>query len=219
VLIFCKASSQFGGILFKLHLPRSCLDALALSSFESDDIDSAKVVEDVSAWSGTSNMIATSRIPTWGLLLGRRHDLRIELNLNTSPATCSYVAHLGIRMTVFGTTLDTKNVRILTQAPSTKPGSVFHTEPARFTESTEHVSATVSLKRDGNVQSIGVTNNFATNPEADHALKSGGAVKISQISPCVLAVSIGGWKSTSKFVFPHPIDGTACKMKIARKSS
>ncbi|KAI4850540.1 hypothetical protein E4T44_02685 [Aureobasidium sp. EXF-8845] len=187
--------------------------------FESDAIDSAKVVEDVSGWSGTSDMIVTSRIPTWGLLLGRRQDLRVELNLNTSPATCSYIAHLGIRMTVFGTTLDSKSVRILTQASSTKPGSVLHTEPVRFTESTEPVAATVSLKRDGNVQSIGVTNNFATNSEADHALKGGGAVEFSQISPCVLAVSIGGWKSTSKFVFPYPIDGTACKMKIARKSS
>jgi hypothetical protein len=180
--------------------------------FESDDVDSAKVVEDVSGWSGTSDMIVASRIPTWGLPLGRRQDLRVELNLNTSPAACSYVPLLGIRMTVFGTTLDGKGVRILTQAPSTKPGSVFYTEPVRFTESTEPISATVSLKRDGNVQFIGVTNNFATGSEADRALKSGGAAQISQISPCVLAVSIGEWKSTSKFVFPYPIDGTACKM-------
>lgn len=51
------------------------------------------------------------------------------------------------------------------------------------------------------------------------ALKSGGVVDVSHISPCVLAVSIGGLKITSKFIFPYPVDGTACKIKIARKSS
>ncbi len=67
--------------------------------------------------------------------------------------------------------------------------------------------------------SIGVTNNFAPDSEESRALKSGGVVKISQIYPCVLAVSIGESKNISKFIFPFPVDGAACKMKIARKSS
>jgi len=187
--------------------------------FESDAIDSSKVVQDTSGWSGTSDMIVTCRIPTRELLLGRRQDLHVELNINTSLVDSGYIPLLGVRMTIFGATLDSKNVRILTQAPCTKPESVSHTEPARFTESTDSISATVALKRDGTVQSIAVTNNFAPDSDEDRALKSGGVVESLQISPSVLAISIGGWKNMSKFVFPYPVDGSACKMRIARKSS
>jgi hypothetical protein len=179
--------------------------------FESDAIDTAKVVEDTSGWSGTSDMIVTCKVPTWGLLVGRRQDLRVELAVNTSPATHSYISDLGYRMAVFSTTLDSKNVRILTQAPCTKPGAVLRTIPARITESAESLSATVSLKRDGTVQSIGITNNFAADSEEGRVLKSGGVLEISQISPCVLAVSIGEWKNMSRFIFPFPVDGAASK--------
>ncbi|KAI4736111.1 hypothetical protein E4T50_13378 [Aureobasidium sp. EXF-12298] len=187
--------------------------------FESDTIDTANVVEDTSGWSGNSDMIVTCKVPTWGLLLGRRQDLRVELTVNTSPANHTYISDLGVRMTVFGTTLDSENVRVLAQAPSTKPGAVFLAEPANVRESTEPASATVALKRDGTVQCIAVTNNFVPESDAGRALKSGGVVEVSQISPCTLAVSIGQLENTSKFVFPYPVDGTACKMKIARKSS
>lgn len=187
--------------------------------FESDAIDSSKVVQDTSGWSGTSDMIVTCRIPTRGLLLGHRQDLHVELNINTSLVDSGYIPLLGVRMTIFGATLDSKNVRILTQAPCTKPESVSHTEPARFTESTDTISATVALKRDGTLQSIAVTNNFVPDSDEDRALKSGGVVKSLQISPSVLAISIGEWKNTSKFVFPYPVDGSTCKIKVARKSS
>lgn len=187
--------------------------------FESVAIDSSRVVQDTSGWSGTSDMIVTCRIPTWELLLGRRQDLHVELNINNSPVDRGYIPLLGDRMAIFGATLDSKNVRILTQAPCTEPESVSHTEPARFTESTDTISATVALKRDGTLQSIAVTNNFAPDSDQDRALKNGGVIENSQISPSVLAVSIGGWKNTSKFVFPFPVDGSACKIKVARKSS
>lgn len=187
--------------------------------FQSDAIDTANVVEDSSGWSGTSDMIVTCKVPTWGLLVGRRQDNSVELTVDTSPATSSYVPDLGFRLTVFGATLDSKNVRILTQAPCTKPGSVLQTMPTIVDKPSVQTSATVALRRDGTVQSIGVTNDFAPDSEEDCALKSGGLVEVSQISPCVLAVSIGELKNTSKFAFPFPIDGTACKLRIARKSS
>jgi hypothetical protein len=77
-------------------------------------------------------MIVTCRVPTWGLLVGRRQDFHVELAVNMGPAGYSYVSDLGIRMTVFSATLDSKNVRILAQAPCTKPRPVFdieHPEP------------------------------------------------------------------------------------------
>ncbi|KAG9660887.1 hypothetical protein KCU95_g5194, partial [Aureobasidium melanogenum] len=185
--------------------------------FESDDIDTASVVEDARGWAGTSDMIITCRVPTWGLLLGRRQDLRVELVITTSPATSSYTMKLGVRNVVFGTSLDSKNVRILTQAPSTKPRAVLSTnltiaEPAQVT------SATVALKHDGTVQSIGVIKDFVPDSEESQALKDGGVVKFSQVSPCVVAISIDELKNTTQFVFPYPVDGAACKLKIARKS-
>ncbi|KAG9751191.1 hypothetical protein KCU73_g6395, partial [Aureobasidium melanogenum] len=186
--------------------------------FESDDIDTASVIEDDRGWAGTSDMIITCRVPTWGLLLGRRQDLCIELVITTSPTTSSYTMELGARNIVFGASLDSKNVRILAQAPSTKPRALLDTY-STTKESAHPVSAVVALKHDGTVQSIGVTRNFAPVSEESRALKNGGMVNLSQISPCIVAISIGELKDTAQFIFPFPVDGSACKMKIARKSS
>ncbi|KAG9694695.1 hypothetical protein KCU95_g5549, partial [Aureobasidium melanogenum] len=186
--------------------------------FESDDIDTAGVVEDIRGWSGISDMIITCRVPTWGLLLGPRQDLRVELVITTSPTTSNYTMKLGPRNIVFGASLDSKNVRILTQAPSTKPRAVLDTSSAT-NQSARPNSAVVALKHDGTVQSIRVTKDFSPISEESRALKNGGMVKFSQISPCVVAVSIGEIQEATQFIFPFPVDGSACKMKIARKSS
>jgi hypothetical protein len=186
--------------------------------FESDAIDSAKVIEDTSGWSGTSDMIVTCKVPTWGLLLGRRQDVRIKLAVNVSPGALDYISDLGFRQTVFGTTLDSKYVRILEQAPCTKSKILPRIEPVGTTSSTGFPITTVSLKRDGNVQFIGVTNNFAPDSTEGRALMEGGLVKLSQISLCVLIVSSGESKDTSMFMFPFPVDGAASRMQIARKS-
>ncbi|KAH0366923.1 hypothetical protein KCU65_g4946, partial [Aureobasidium melanogenum] len=185
--------------------------------FESDDTDTASVVEDIRGWSGTSDII-TCRVPTWGLLLGRRQDLLIELVITTSPATSSYTMKLGARNIVFGASLDSKNVRILTQPPSTKPRAVLDTH-STTKESAHSTCALVALKHDGTVQSIGVTRNFPSVSEESRTLKDGGTVNFSQISPCIVAVSIGELKNATQFIFPYPVDGSACKMKVARKSS
>jgi hypothetical protein len=187
--------------------------------FESDAIDTAKVIEDASGWSGTSDMIVTCKVPTWGLLVGRRQDLRIELVINTSSGALNYYSDLGSRQTVFSANLDSKNIMILTQAPCTEPRMVSRIEPVKVTDLIGSPSATVSLKPDGNVQSIGVTKTFAPDSPVGRTLRDGGMVELLQMSPCVLVVSIGEWRDTSKFVFPFPVDGAACKMKIARKSS
>ncbi|KAK6006796.1 hypothetical protein QM012_005804 [Aureobasidium pullulans] len=186
--------------------------------FESADIDSANFVEDIRGWSGNSDLIITCRVPTWGLLIGRREDFRIELVVTTSPATVSYTMKLGVRNVVYGTSLDSKNIRLLTQPPSTKPRAVRNT---CFTtvEQAQPASATVSLKYDGTAQSIGVTKNFDSVSKESCALKEGGTVSFSQVSPCIVAVSIGELKNVNQFIFPYPVDGSACKMRIARKSS
>jgi hypothetical protein len=159
--------------------------------FESDAIDTAKVIEDTSGWLGTSDMIVTCKVPTWGLLLGRRQDVLIQLAVNVSSSALDYISDLGFRQKVFGATLDSKYVRILEQAPCTKPRMVPCIEPAETTSSAGSPSATVSLKRDGNVQSIGITNDFAPDSREGRALTDGGFVELSQISPCVIVVSIG----------------------------
>lgn len=186
--------------------------------FESGDLDSASFLEDTRGWSGSSDMIITCRVPTWGLLLGRRQDLRVELVVTTSPSTLDYTMKLGARNVVFGASLDSKNVRILTQAPSTKPRTVSDTY-ATTAEPAQSTSVTVTLKSGGTVQSIGLTKNFAPVSKESRALKNGGMVNFSQISPCIIAVSIGEAKDATRFIFPYPVDGSACKMKIARKSS
>ncbi|KAG9942763.1 hypothetical protein KCU85_g9084, partial [Aureobasidium melanogenum] len=159
--------------------------------FESGDPEVARVVADAHGWSGTSDLIVTCKMPTWGLLVGPRQDVHIELDINTSRPFLGRITEPGTRARHYTATLESENVRILATPPNS----------------------------DATVQSIGVTNNFADDSEESRALKNGGMVTISQISPCVLAACIGNLKRESKFFFPFPINGAAYKMKIARQSS
>ncbi|KEQ99606.1 hypothetical protein AUEXF2481DRAFT_25498 [Aureobasidium subglaciale EXF-2481] len=189
-------------------------------SFErgSDD-GGSRIIEDHAGWTGDADLIVTCAVPTWPLLLDRRQDLNVSLVVNTSPATAQYTQKLGFTMRVFTANLDSKRVRILVQPPSTESGAVFDIRPASAVAFTTPDSATVSLQTDGTVQSIRVTRSFATDSEESKTLKSGGAVEVSQISPCALDVSIGDLHNSSRFVFSFPINGAARKVKIARKSS
>ncbi|KAG9528552.1 hypothetical protein KCU93_g4320, partial [Aureobasidium melanogenum] len=187
--------------------------------FESDDLEVARVVEDAHGWSGTSDLIVTCKMPTWGLLVGPRQDVHIELDINTSRPVLGRIAEPGTRARHYTATLESENVRILATPPSTKPDAVFDTYSTANSEPPGSTSASVALNPDGTVQSIGVTNNFADDSEESRALKNGGMVTVSQISPCVLAACIGNLKHESKFFFPFPINGAAYKMKIARQSS
>ena len=187
--------------------------------FESDDINTAIIAEDNSGWSGTSDMIVTCRVPTWGFLVGRREDFRVRLSFNYLQAGQSYISNLGSRLHIFSADLDSKNVRILAQAPCTKPRPVSRIEDARISESTGPPSATVSLNCDGTVQSIGVTKDLTPNAEAASALKDRDVVKIMQTSACVLTVSIVERKDTIEFIFPYPINSAAAKVNIIHGSS
>ncbi|KAI5239143.1 hypothetical protein E4T43_06925 [Aureobasidium subglaciale] len=184
----------------------------------SDDGES-RIIEDHAGWTGDADLIVTCAVPTWPLLLDRRQDLNISLVVNTSPATAQYTQKLGFTMRVFTANLDSKRVRILVQPPSTEPGAVVGIRPASAVAFTTPDSATASLQTDGTVQSIRVTRSFVTDSEESQTLKSGGAVEVLQISPCVLDVSIGDLHNSSRLIFPFPINGAACKVKIARKSS
>ncbi|KAI5195913.1 hypothetical protein E4T38_08776 [Aureobasidium subglaciale] len=183
-------------------------------SFErgSDD-GGSRIIEDHAGWTGDADLIVTCAVPTWPLLLDRRQDLNVSLVVNTSPATAQYTQKLGFTMRVFTANLDSKRVRILVQPPSTESGAVFDIRPASAVAFTTPDSATVSLQTDGTVQSIRVTRSFATDSEESKTLKSGGAVEVSQISPCALDVSIGDLHNSSRFVFSFPINGAARKLK------
>lgn len=182
----------------------------------------ALVEEDTQAWSGEADLIATCAVPTWPLLLGNRQDLHVSLVVRTSPATVQYTKKLGIRMRVFEANLDSKNVHILIHAPtsssmqrdqnpSPKPASATTTGPAAAKPPTVH------LRKDGTVDTISIVSNFSPDSDESGALKAGAPIIVSQRSPCIIAALIG--HLVHNFVFPYPVNGGACKTKIARKSS
>ncbi|CAD0107439.1 unnamed protein product [Aureobasidium uvarum] len=179
----------------------------------------AEVIEDARGWSGDSDLIVTCKMPTYALTLDSRENVHIELDVNTSRPFLQRAGEPGVRFGYYSATLDSKNVRVLTQAPSTKPSPVLDINYAFTPEPPGSGSADVALNPDGTVLSIGVTNRFAHGSEESLTLKNGGIVEVLQISPCVLAVSIGKLQHASKFFFPLPVNGAAHKMKIARKSS
>ncbi|THW07839.1 hypothetical protein D6D03_02944 [Aureobasidium pullulans] len=82
--------------------------------------------------------------------------------------------------------------------------------PNSTTESAETISWVVQLKNDCTVQSITATKAFAPNSETSHALKKGTAMKISQISPCVMELSLE--QLTHRIAFPYPINGMKAKL-------
>ncbi|TIA45510.1 hypothetical protein D6C79_05640 [Aureobasidium pullulans] len=186
--------------------------------------DKAQVFEDHQGWAGEADLIVTCPVPTWSLLLDRRKDLNISLSVNTSPATMQYTKKLGVLMRVFTANLESKHVHVLAHAPSSELGrndGNLHSNH-RATLSTEiapPISAAVALQRDGTVQCIKVTKNYATGSRESKALKDGATVAILQVSPCVLMATIGDLQSPKGVVLPFPVDGAACKIRIARKSS
>jgi hypothetical protein len=186
--------------------------------------DKAQVFEDHQGWAGEADLIVTCPVPTWSLLLDRRKDLNISLSVNTSSATMQYIKKLGVLMRVFTANLESKHVHVLAHAPSSELGRNDGNLPSnhRATLSTEiapPISAAVTLQRDGTVQCIKVTNNYADGSRESKALKDGATVAILQISPCVFMATIGDLQSPKGFVLPFPVDGAACKIRIARKSS
>lgn len=135
-----------------------------------------------------------------------------------------YTKKLGVLMRVFTANLESKHVHVLAHAPSSELGRNDGNLPSnhRATLSTEiapPISATVALQRDGTVQCIKVTNNYANGSRESKALKGGATVAILQISPCVFMATIGDLQSPKGFVLPFPVDGASCKIRIARKSS
>ncbi|THZ83132.1 hypothetical protein D6C84_05200 [Aureobasidium pullulans] len=82
--------------------------------------------------------------------------------------------------------------------------------PNSTTESAETISWVVKLKNDCTVQSIAATKAFAPTSETSHALRKGTAIKISQISPCVMELSLE--QLTHRIAFPYPINGMKAKL-------
>ncbi|KAH9894494.1 hypothetical protein F4778DRAFT_277511 [Xylariomycetidae sp. FL2044] len=199
-----------------------------VESPDRDDI--CHVEEDALGWSGSSDLIVTCAIPTFSLLIGRRDGVRVALAVNTSPDTISYTTKLGIRMRVYDTGLDSENLYVLSQAPMVARASEGQNprSPVGGTASPNSGSSlrlsipdtanlsTIHCAANGNAKTLSATLRFVANTPESVLLQDGENVEVAQASPCTMSVTVGNY--SQQIAFPYPVDGAACKTRIARKS-
>lgn len=203
------------------------IDAFFGSLEDTPGSESFHVVEDVTGWGGLSSLIVTCAVPTFPFLVRRRTSTRVALVVDTSPSTISFTQNLGLRNRVFDAGLEQREHLFLSpRAPTAladqqNSGAVVKdTLGVRLAPSTDRHSeqALLSVKSPGKGETptITVCCNYMDPVQCQELLENG-AVKILQSSPYTITIN---FNNHSRVVpFPYPIDGSSCKLRIARKQS
>ncbi len=180
------------------------------------------VEEDGLGWSGSADLIVTCPVPAYTLLLGEADDVRVSLVVNTNPSTIKFLQKLGFRMVVYECGLeDEKRLWLLREAP----GMVRHADvqpQVSQTDSRENSSEAlavfVGLDRKSEAKYLRFHADIPKDSDESKSLADGAKVIITQSSPFTMTLQIGTTDPRS-LVFPFPVDGSAAKTKVARKSS
>ncbi|KAJ7083693.1 hypothetical protein B0H15DRAFT_911711 [Mycena belliarum] len=176
--------------------------------------------EDPEGWEGSSPVVVSFTMSAGLLTLEPAAHTRICLSVRTTPASAMVVVQrLGLEQSVFGANImDEDHVHIVPQDPFPAPPrdstsrSSYHSfeignvDPVavELDEECELVSRLTSV--------VQVQNN-----EAKALFGSGVMPTISQVSPCVMRLVVGG--HAQNVVYPIPVIGSQNMLRLARKSS
>ena len=172
-----------------------------------NDHTTCDVIPDDRKWQGTADLIVTCAVPTWSLLLGPKKDIRIALAVSITPFTSHYISQLGSRMNVYECGLDSHNLQILSGPPGVK--SWPQSPPAAMEQilSSEREACIVRLDKDSCVHTLQIRK------ASDVAVTCGTNFKVTQISPCTMAVEIENFDDVQIY-YPFPVDGDQQKTVI-----
>ena len=182
---------------------------------------SAIIMENPQGWEGKSPLIATFYLPSWILTVTPK-ETRIGLHVrNTPQSLMSLMDKLGMRLTIYSTSLsDTEHVEVLRHRPD-NIGEVDHTRhlsSVALSQADGADDGKVTMKFDSSghkATTLTIRDNIRAG-EAAKSLADKAEVTIKPLADCTILASYA--QHQRYFIFPFPVHGAAAKLRIARKS-
>ena len=182
---------------------------------------SAIITEDPQGWEGKSPLIATFYLPSWILTItpkGTTIGLHVR---NTPQSLISLMGKLGMRLTIYSTSLsDTEHIEVLRHRPD-NVGEVERTRrlsspaPSR-TDGADKGKVTLKFDSSGRkATTLTIRDNIQAG-EAAKSLAETAEVTIKPLADCTILASYA--QHQRYFIFPFPVRVAAAKLRIARKS-
>ncbi|TFK33596.1 hypothetical protein BDQ12DRAFT_766428 [Crucibulum laeve] len=186
--------------------------------------------EDIKGWAGDSPLVVSFTAPA--LLLSDLEPpeaLSIGFGVRNTPAACqTLIKKLGYELRLFSAKLmDESLVHVLPESPLP---SRYRSEPVPLSAVQTQISmlsqigkcdTTTSVELDEQCELITalVAHMSVTDEDSLHLFSSEGSKvvpEITQISPCIIRVNLGG--RIQDVAFPFPVIGSAHRLRLARKS-
>lgn len=177
-----------------------------------------EIIEDTTGFDGDSPLIVTFYMPSCWLLTTA--PVEIGLHLHTTPSTSLFLPELGMRLTLFSTSLtDTEHVQVVRHRPGNhKELDFFLSQPKILPpDSTAAGKVNMLFNKTGTKVTSLIIRDDLNNAEEIISLANGAVVKDRQITDCSILVTFKGYRRI--FAFPYPISVKDRKLRIARKSS
>ena len=184
----------------------------------------AVIHEDPAGWAGNGDLIVHFPTPAWFLVKWPAGQYKVSLAMFPNMASTGYAVKLGLNLNIYSTTLaDSKRAFILRDRPRAASQAIsqhgnLSTSPAILTLPGIARRQLVTLTFNGDKVSSFVIRYTVTDEKAmaTLAMKST-QVNTKPLSATAVRISFTGFEATVHY--PHPIDSSAIKLRIARKSS
>jgi hypothetical protein len=184
------------------------------------------VAKDKRGWTGSSPLLVSFYAPTWLVLL-KPQNANIAFGIQSTPQSAvAFVKTLGFEINVYSTTLgDGDNVYItkhlLNQSAYPAVCDIPDADRKINDPLNEAIRTTITANVDHETARIvALTSQVdVLSEEAKSSLRGQAVVKATQISPCVIVVTIRPSGSQYRLHFPAPVLHSRSKTRIARKSS
>jgi hypothetical protein len=185
---------------------------------------SALIKEDPKGWQGESPLIVTFYLPSW-VLMAAPTVTQIGLRIRTTPQTVNLISKLGMRLTIYATPLsDTEHVQVLRHRPNTpaktRPPQTRYSlssPPPPGTADSDTGKVTMKFDPSGRRATTLIIRDNIRDVDAAKSLADKAEVTTKPLADCTVVASYGQHKRY--FIFPFPVRGADCKLRIARKSS
>lgn len=189
-----------------------------------DDCSGPAYKEDSRYSSGSADLVIMCTVPTFSLLIGPRHGVKVSLVLNNSPDNVTrFQSRLGPRLILFETSLDDEQrLSICRNALYTTNLYGTVVQRKRLAASTSHCDAeeTASAKFEElqKITHLQIRKSFPPGSEESKALASGVTVRAVQMDLWTVILKIGDhFKPALRF--PFPVQPQSAKTRVARASS
>ncbi|KAF9527998.1 hypothetical protein CPB83DRAFT_894716 [Crepidotus variabilis] len=183
-----------------------------------DGEEEVEIIDDLEGLKGSADLIVTFHIPSHLVITYPSMD--VGLHIRNSPSTTLLMPKFGMRLTIFSTSLkDTKRLFIVRHRPSNRHERNRLQIGPRLEPDTSTLSSHVTLGFDAlskRVTTLTMRDDLV-DPREAASLRDGAEVQTHQASDCGILVTFKGYRRI--FSFPYPVQGNACKTRIARKSS